>query len=165
MLFSMPEVLSDTKGENFLFDRNGDLVSFDKEASFSHLSDAGAQDMSYDYVPHSNDTIYNVLFRRYAQGDQVLDLTCTKRYVAQIEAMDDNQYMQPFQRMLEEKYGVNTKKYHENYQKILQRKRQIRDKYEAFYQRLIAERRQNLQRKGLPDDTVGLLNANGKFFP
>ncbi len=155
----------DTKGENFLFDRNGDLVSFDKEASFSHLSDAGAQDMSYDYVPHSNDTIYNVLFRRYAQGDQVLDLTCTKRYVAQIEAMDDNQYMQPFQRMLEEKYGVNTKKYHENYQKILQRKRQIRDKYEAFYQRLIAERRQNLQRKGLPDDTVGLLNANGKFFP
>lgn len=153
----------DTKGENFLFDRNGNLVSFDKEASFSKLKDAGAQNMSYTYKPHSNDTIYNVLFSRYAQGLQKLDLTCTKQYVAQIEAMDDGEYMQQFERMLSQKYGKDTPKYQENYNLILNRKHQIRQKYEAFYQQLIAERRRNLP-EGTPDDTAGLLNANGTFF-
>lgn len=122
----------DTKGENFLFDRRGNLVSFDKEASFSHLSDKDAQDMSYDYVPHSNDTIYNVIFRRYAQGLQKLDLTKTEQFVEQVESMSEQEYMEQFLPMLEEKYGRDTRKYHENYQKILDRKTQLRENTAPF---------------------------------
>ena len=71
--------------------------------------------------------------------------------------------MQQFERMLSQKYGKDTPKYQENYNLILNRKHQIRQKYEAFYQQLIAERRRNLP-EGTPDDTAGLLNANGTFF-
>lgn len=151
----------DTKGENFLFDRERNLISYDKEASFSHLHDQGAQNMSYTYKPHSNDTIYNVIFRLYAQGDQKLDLTRTAAYIQQIEAMDDEEYLQPFERMLVNKYGENTQKYQENRQKILARKQQIREKYTDFYRRLIQERRENLRKAGKPDDTAGLLDEEG----
>ncbi|MEF2795911.1 MAG: hypothetical protein U0N62_10605 [Hydrogeniiclostridium sp.] len=150
----------DTKGENFLFDRRGNLVSFDKEASFSHLSDKDAQDMSYDYVPHSNDTIYNVIFRRYAQGLQKLDLTKTEQFVEQVESMSEQEYMEQFLPMLEEKYGRDTRKYHENYQKILDRKTQLREKYRAFYQKLLDERRENLRKLGKADDTQDARNSD-----
>ncbi|HIU32879.1 MAG TPA: hypothetical protein IAB66_12055 [Candidatus Caccousia avistercoris] len=151
----------DTKGENFLFDRQRRLVSFDKEASFSFLNDSGSQDMSYTYKPHSNDTIYNVLFRRYAQGQQTLDLTKTAQVLEQIEAMDDGEYMQQFEAMLTEKYGSNTEDYREQREKILQRKREIRQKYAAFYGKLIQERRNSLAAAGQPDDTQGLLAEDG----
>lgn len=59
----------DTKGEKFLMRReDGHLCSFDKEASFSKLKDEGTAHMSTDYKPHSNDTIYNTIFREYTAG-------------------------------------------------------------------------------------------------
>ena len=151
----------DTKGENFLFDRQRRLVSFDKEASFSFLNDSGSQDMSYTYKPHSNDTIYNVLFRRYAQGQQTLDLTKTAQVLEQIEAMDDEEYIQQFDRMLTEKYSRDSEDYQKQRGKILQRKREIRQKYAAFYGQLIQERRNSLAAAGQPDDTQGLLAEDG----
>ena len=61
--------------------------------------------------------------------------------------------MEQFLPMLEEKYGRDTRKYHENYQKILDRKTQLREKYRAFYQKLLDERRENLRKLGKADDT------------
>ena len=116
--------------------------------------------MSYDYVPHSNDTIYNVIFRRYAQGLQKLDLTKTEQFVEQVESMSEQEYMEQFLPMLEEKYGRDTRKYHENYQKILDRKTQLREKYRAFYQKLLDERRENLRKLGKADDTQDARNSD-----
>ena len=64
----------DTKGENFINQEGGHVISFDKEASFNKLLDSGSREMSYTYKPHSNDTIYNTMFKAYAEGKIDLDL-------------------------------------------------------------------------------------------
>ena len=50
--------------------------------------------------------------------------------------------------------------YHENYQKILDRKTQLREKYRAFYQKLLDERRENLRKLGKADDTQDARNSD-----
>ena len=42
----------------------------------------------------SNDTIYNVIFRRYAQGLQKLDLTKTEQFVEQVESMSEQEILE-----------------------------------------------------------------------
>ncbi|MBR3307952.1 MAG: hypothetical protein IKI75_11965 [Lachnospiraceae bacterium] len=147
----------DTKGENFLQQQDGSLVSIDKEASFSHIDDKRAEHMSHTEVLHKNDTIYNVLFTRFVEGpitgDRVQDLNfdVVLKQIEIVEKMSEDEYMGNFRTMLKTQYGPETdkkgkpnKKYREVYDKILQRKTGLRHEYEVFFAKLIRERRQKI---------------------
>ena len=134
----------DTKGENFINQPGGHIVSFDKEASFNHLMDDEAQTMSYTYKPHSNETIYNTLFRAYAQGRIDLDLRANLATIERMMAMTDYDFIAMFDNTLAVKYDGNTKKIREAKHRLLSRKNNLRQDYERFYTQLVKERARNI---------------------
>lgn len=154
----------DTKGENFLHRTDGHLCSFDKEASFSKLSEEGAQQMSTTYKPHANDTLYNTLFTEFAEGRMTLDLNAVTAQITHMEQMDNDAYLDLFDRMLTNKYGAKGTDQTPNpardavEQKILERKTGLRETYREFFEELITRR----QAAG-NNDCNNLLNAQGRF--
>lgn len=156
----------DTKGENFLHRTDNHLCSFDKEASFSKLKDAGAEHMSSDYKPHANDTLYNTLFTQFAEGKMTLDLSASLEQVDKVERMQKEEYMGIFSKMLEQKYGpagLGNKARAEVENAIWQRKSCLREEYRTFYTSLIARRRDAMARNGLGDDCKAFTDERGKF--
>ena len=135
----------DTKGENFLHRASdGHLSSFDKEASFSFIEEEGAQHMSYTYKPHSNDTVYNVMFREYINGRMDLDLDSVFQYVEKVEAMSDEEYLGMFEEMVQSKHWFEHFKDKER-NLILKRKQNLRKEYEDFFKTLREQREANLK--------------------
>ena len=156
----------DTKGENFLHRTDNHLCSFDKEASFSKLKDAGAQHMSSEYKPHANDTLYNTLFTEFAKGNLTLDLSASLEQVAKVEAMGKEEYLGLFSKMLDQKYGPSTesnKARQEVEEAIWQRKTNLREEYRTFYTDLIQRRRKKLKKDGKADDCAAYVDKQGKF--
>lgn len=158
----------DTKGENFLHRTDGHLSSFDKEASFSKLKDQGAAHMSYTYKPHANDTLYNTVFKEYAEGRLTLDLSAVLNQIETVESIEDGDYLGLFKEMLDHKYGAaspkNTKR-KAAADAILARKQNLRAEYKTFFTKLVQERRAALADKGKEDDTANLLDrATGEFI-
>lgn len=137
----------DTKGENFLQRRvDHQWTSFDKEASFRKIEDEKAQNMSYTYKPHSNDTVYNVMFREYAAGRLDLDLDRVFTQIQRVQAINDDRYYEMFKTAINAKYkdpekadGIKTL--------ILARKNSLKGEYEQFFGKLVLERIASLQNK------------------
>lgn len=156
----------DTKGENFLHRTDNHLCSFDKEASFSKLKDAGAQHMSTEYKPHANDTLYNTLFTQFVKGNVALDLSASLEQVTKVEAMEKEEYLGLFSKMLDQKYGPSTesnKARQEVEAAMWQRKDNLREEYRAFYTDLIRRRREALRKAGKADDCAAYVDEKGKF--
>ncbi|MDR2089633.1 MAG: hypothetical protein LBP73_09790, partial [Clostridiales Family XIII bacterium] len=157
----------DTKGENFLNRTDGHLSSFDKEASFARIKDAGSQHMSTEYRPHANDTLYNVMFSEYARGNLDLDLQSTENQLQRIESMPRAEYLALFDRMLTQKYGAHGERNRKRTAveaAIWERKANLREEYRRFYTELLARRRENLRERGAaPDDGARYLDAQGNF--
>ncbi len=130
----------DTKGENFLHRTDMHLSSFDKEASFSFIKDRGAQHMSTEYIPHSNDTLYNIFFREYAQGRiKELDFRPMLENAQRIQNMPDNAYIGLFDEMLHQKYPKQAD-YLDMKDRILARKNSLVREYGDFIQKLQQQR-------------------------
>lgn len=156
----------DTKGENFLHRTDNHLCSFDKEASFSKLKDAGAQHMSTEYKPHANDTLYNTLFTQFVKGNVALDLSASLEQVTKVEAMEKEKYLGLFSKMLDQKYGPSAesnKARQEVEAAMWQRKDNLREEYRAFYTDLIRRRREALRKAGKADDCAAYVDETGKF--
>lgn len=156
----------DTKGENFLHRTDNHLCSFDKEASFSKLKDAGAQHMSTEYKPHANDTLYNTLFTQFVKGNVALDLSASLEQVTKVEAMEKEEYLGLFSKMLDQKYGPSTesnKARQEVEAAMWQRKDNLREEYRTFYTDLIRRRREALRKAGKADDCAAYVDEKGKF--
>lgn len=156
----------DTKGENFLHRTDNHLCSFDKEASFSKLKDEGAQHMSTEYKPHANDTLYNTLFTQFVKGNVALDLSASLEQVTEVEAMEKEEYLGLFSKMLDQKYGPSTesnKARQEVEAAMWQRKDNLREEYRAFYTDLIRRRREALRKAGKADDCAAYVDETGKF--
>ena len=137
----------DTKGENFINQPGGHIVSFDKEASFNHLMKDEAQTMSYTYKPHSNETIYNTIFRAYAQGRIDLNLRANLGTIERMMAMPDQDFLDMFQEALSVKYRnclFKQDKIREAQRRLLARKNSLLDEYEKFYTELMRERAQHI---------------------
>jgi len=132
----------DTKGENFLFRRTDErLCSFDKEASFSKLKDPDAREMSSTYKPHSNETIYNIMFREFEEGRLDLNLQDVLPQIERMENMDNNNYLATFAPMLNQKYGTGNSPAKTAAQAaILERKTSLRETYRAFFTKLYEKR-------------------------
>lgn len=156
----------DTKGENFLHRTDNHLCSFDKEASFSKLKDAGAQHMSTEYKPHANDTLYNTLFTQFVKGNVALDLSASLEQVTKVEAMEKEKYLGLFSKMLDQKYGPSSesnKARQEVEAAMWQRKDNLREEYRTFYTDLIRRRREALRKAGKADDCAAYVDETGKF--
>lgn len=135
----------DTKGENFINQDGGHVISFDKEASFNKLLDDGSRAMSYTYKPHSNDTIYNTMFRAYAEGTIDLDLYANEESIHSIEAQDVQHYVEMFRGTLDAKYKKGSKDRNEAEERLKNRFQTLRETYRTFYTDLIHERLTHFQ--------------------
>ncbi len=134
----------DTKGENFINQEGGHVISFDKEASFNKLLDNGSREMSYTYKPHSNDTIYNTMFKAYAEGKIDLDLYANEESIHSIESKDAGQYVEMFKETLDAKYKKGSQR-SEAEQLLKNRFQTLRETYRTFYTELIRERIKHFQ--------------------
>ena len=135
----------DTKGENFINQDGGHIISFDKEASFNKLLDDGSHAMSYTYKPHSNDTIYNTMFRAYANGTIDLDLYANEESIHSIESKDVQEYAEMFRATLDAKYKKGSKNRDRAEALLKDRFRTLRETYRTFYTALIRERLEHFQ--------------------
>lgn len=156
----------DTKGENFLNNRNGTITSFDKEASFGKITKEEARHMSSTYKPHSNDTIYNVLFTQFAEGKLDLDLKSTETNLDKIEDMPREQYLGMFKDMLTEKYGPAGEKNTERQrveELMWERKDNLREEYRRFYGELLKRRREVQTAEGKPHDHLEEMPEESEF--
>ena len=130
----------DTKGENFINQDGGHIISFDKEASFNTLLQEESREMSYTFKPHSNDTIYNTMFRAYAEGKIQLDLDANLESIQKMEQLGENNFIDMFHETLDTKYGTGTEDRAEAERILRTRHRDLRETYRRFYTQLIRER-------------------------
>ncbi|MBU5435501.1 hypothetical protein [Pseudoflavonifractor sp. MSJ-37] len=138
----------DTKGENFINQAGGHVVSFDKEASLNKLFDPEAQAMSYTYKPHANDTIYNTMFKAYVEGKVRLDLNAnfkTIQYIEEKQEQDPDYFVKMFKNTLDTKYGTKGEDRDKAEQLLRERFQDLRETYRAFYTQLIDGRMSKFQ--------------------
>lgn len=154
----------DTKGENFINQAGGHIISFDKEASFNTLLQEGSRKMSYTFKPHSNDTIYNVMFAAYAQGKIDLNLDANMKSIQKMEQMDPNEFINMFRNTLDTKYGVGTQDRAQAEQLLRDRHRDLRRTYREFYTTLIQERLRNTRHPEEREKLQGMMVENTFVF-
>ena len=118
----------DTKGENLLQRSDGQLVSIDKEGAMSKIDDAEAQTMSLTYCPHTDEPIYNLVFRLYRDKKLDLPFDVLKAKIDMVERMDTTEYMQMFDPYL----AVTDKKKKVAKKNIEARKTGLRQAYITF---------------------------------
>ncbi len=147
----------DTKGENFIITKKeGEarvLHGIDKEAAFNKILKDDAQMMSTTYKPHRNDTLYNVVFEKFAAGEMDFDLREVIPYVTRMETIGAQQYMQaftPYIQYLRKKKGDDIADQTE--EKIRARFLQLRAEYQRFFKELIERRCKVLH----PEEAAGL---------
>lgn len=158
----------DTKGENFVITINeqGERVlhGIDKEAAFNKIDDPNAQVMSTTYKPHANNTLYNVVFEKFANAEMDFDLREVVEPAQKIIAMDDNEYLaafEPYLNYLREEKG--DEKADSVREKILARKTTLQQTYITFFTQLIERRCASVH----PDEAAELrekyLDEGGRF--
>lgn len=154
----------DTKGENFIIANDGTgqdrVYGIDKEAAFRAILDKEAQHMSKDYQKFDQDTVYNQLFRLYAQGKIKLDLHAIEAQILKVEELDyrtvykangeavkeqdtgygDREYMRTFEGYIDQQKKDRPEKVMEIERNILRRKQNLRMEYRNFLGGLVRER-------------------------
>ena len=145
----------DANGENFIITGNDGapdtVYGIDKEAAFRPILDEGAQHMDKDYCRFDQNTVYNRLFQKFADGSMDLDLQQVLPQIQKVEAMGDAEYMKIFDAFLLQKkqeYAQKPEVYQKIYDNILQRKQTLRMEYRDFFSKLVEERCQNLSPEG-----------------
>jgi hypothetical protein len=137
----------DAHKNNFIYakDANGDmqLMGVDKEQAFRYLGDPKSAVMGYDYHPNAaygeNESVYNTMFRQFAQGKLDLDLQAPLPFIQRAEAISDDDYRaiwRPYAESLKGK-GPDAEKMLDQ---IVARKNKLRETYRSFYQDLLQER-------------------------
>lgn len=133
----------DSHYKNFLFDTKGQLVGVDKEQAFRFINEAGAKKMGYTYHPNKmygeNEPIYNVLYKKFAQGDIDLNLNDALPFIKRVESISDKEYREIFRKYAESLYD-EPKAVNQLLDTIVERKATLRETYREFYQDLLHER-------------------------
>lgn len=142
----------DTKGENFLQREDYNLISIDKEAAFKKIFSKESEHMDYNYKPHNNDTIYNVIFKQFVRGKLELEFRSIKEVVDQLDQMSDDEYMAIFQDYIQKRWDLSPLKTKDKLRaKILARKKNLKIEYMNFFGKLINERMENAGKPEFPD--------------
>jgi hypothetical protein len=135
----------DTKGENFVIDTKGRVRGIDKEQAFSHLFKEGAQHMNTEFQPNPNNTLYNTIFSKYAQGEMDLNLDDCMDAIQKIEKIPRNEYLKNFEGFLDAKCGRDNDERKRYEDAIIARKDGLREEYRKFFTGLTYGRILNTQ--------------------
>lgn len=130
----------DTKGENFVIDTDGRLRGIDKEQAFRFLGDKKAQNMSHDYSPNPNETLYDTIFKKYSKNEMDLDLQTTAKFIQRVENIPNDVYLNMFHDAIESTCKGDQKRVKDMEDHLLQRKEGLRDQYRKFYTEMTIER-------------------------
>lgn len=134
----------DTKGENFIVSRDAKkglvLRGIDKEAGGRAILDEGAQHMSKDYQKFDQDTVYNQMFRRFAEGTMNLDLSVVEAQVLRVERCSDEEYLKIFQNYIDQQKRDRPDDAPQIQKNLLRRKQGLRAEYRRFFGELVRER-------------------------
>ena len=112
---------------NFIIDSNGNLRGVDKEQSFRFINDNQSLDPSFSYVPNGNSRIpiYKILFDRYREGKQPLNLDVIYDTIETVKLINDDEYKELFSKYAE---GLNPNRKEEILDTICKRKHEATNK-------------------------------------
>lgn len=136
----------DGHGANFITDKNGIIRGVDKEQSFRYLNDPLSKKPSIDYSPNTEfygeqEPIYNMIFRRYAEGKLDIDFSIIDKYMKRVESVDDNTYREIFRSYCDACSKAFNSNGEEMLDKIVLRKQNMRENIVEFYNNLTNMRR------------------------
>ncbi len=149
----------DGHAKQFLRARDGTVYGIDKGQAFKHL---GEDRLSIDYHPNGGfgekEPFYNTLFRAVKGGDVEVDPAVTLRTIREVEKIPDEDYLAILRPYAEGRFGRNEAQRRAFYDTALERKRNLRLDFEAYYADMLGKKDFRF------DDVVETL-AQGKLGP
>ena len=149
----------DGHAKQFLRARDGTVYGIDKGQAFKHL---GEDRLSIDYHPNGGfgekEPFYNTLFRAVKDGDVEVDPAVTLRTIGEVEKIPDEDYLAILRPYAEGRFGGNEAQRRAFYDTALERKRNLRLDFEAYYADMLGKKDFRF------DDVVEAL-AQGKLGP
>ena len=149
----------DGHAKQFLRARDGTVYGIDKGQAFKHL---GEDRLSIDYHPNGGfgekEPFYNTLFRAVKGGDVEVDPAVTLRTIGEVEKIPDEDYLAILRPYAEGRFGRNEAQRRAFYDTALERKRNLRLDFEAYYADMLGKKDFRF------DDVVEAL-AQGKLGP
>ncbi len=149
----------DGHAKQFLRARDGTVYGIDKGQAFKHL---GEDRLSIDYHPNGGfgekEPFYNTLFRAVKDGDVEVDPAVTLRTIGEVEKIPDEDYLAILRPCAEGRFGGNEAQRRAFYDTALERKRNLRLDFEAYYADMLGKKDFRF------DDVVEAL-AQGKLGP
>ena len=125
---------------NFILGTDGIFRGIDKEQSFRFISNE-PEEISMNYNPNGGETAYNEIFRKYAEGQIDLDFDNITSYLDIVDQMDDDEYMQIFQKYISS-YARDTIEKKKLMEQIMDRKTHLRERMTKFISTLQNSRAQ-----------------------
>ena len=149
----------DGHARQFLRARDGKVYGIDKGQAFKHL---GEDRLSIDYHPNARfgeqEPFYNTLFRAVKAGDVEVDPAVTLRTIREVEKIPDEDYLAILRPYAEGRFGSNVARKRAFYETALERKRNLRRDFEAYYADVLGQKDFRF------DDALDAL-AKGKLGP
>ena len=134
----------DSHGRNFVYTTDGRLIGVDKEQAFRYINMPEAQSLSLTFHPNAkygeSETIYNTMYRRFADGQLDIKLNDALAYIKRVEAIPDDQYREIFRKYAESLHGAGAKA-EQLLDQIVLRKQNCRQTFETFYSELLTKRK------------------------
>ncbi len=131
----------DGHAKQFLRARDGAVYGIDKGQAFKHL---GEDRLSIDYHPNGGfgekEPFYNTLFRAVKGGDVEVDPAVTLRTIREVEKIPDEDYLAILRPYAEGRFGRNEVQRRAFYDTALERKRNLRLDFEAYYADMLGKK-------------------------
>ena len=131
----------DGHAKQFLRGRDGRVYGIDKGQAFKHL---GEDRLSIDYHPNGGfgekEPFYNTLFRTVKDGDVEVDPAVTLRTIGEVEKIPDEDYLAILRPYAEGCFGGNETQKRAFYDTALERKRNLRRNFEAYYTDMLGKK-------------------------
>ena len=131
----------DGHAKQLLRARDGTVYGIDKGQAFKHLGEDG---LSIDYHPNGGfgeqEPFYNTLFRAVKSGDVQVDPAVTLRTIREVEKIPDDDYLAILRPYAEGRFGPNVAQKNAFYETALERKRNLRRDFEAYYAEMLEKK-------------------------
>ena len=131
----------DGHAKQFLRARDGHVYGIDKGQAFKHL---GEDRLSLDYHPNGGfgekEPFYNTLFRAVKGGDVEVDPAVTLGTIREVEKIADEDYLAILRPYAEGRFGRNEVQKRAFYDTALERKRNLRRDFEAYYADMLGKK-------------------------
>lgn len=126
----------DSHGKNFVCDSSGKIFGVDKEQSFRYINESNCNFLDINCNPNSKygekETMYNYIFKRYINKSLDIDFSVIEECIKKVESVSDDRYRSIFSnycKSIENEFGTDSNVL---LNKIVDRKRNIRENLSTF---------------------------------